>query len=347
MRNLDSVTKTMQGCYPAEPNQSCPLKSTLTRTRLPKNSLFTARSLVSLCVLFLLAPLSSFAADEAETTEVTPPRVYQEARALRQEVDHIRRVLGERAPRARSFTLSGALPRQTFYQSQTLFRKCNQLASELAGVSRQRPEPAPDREIVPADVLRMLQAARQQLAYTKEALGIEETAELPKLERRRTPSDVMFEIIEAGYVINQLVSQRAEWADIYDRLVLMINYTAGAIPVEAQYPSLPDHVCCKLPEDVYQHLFGTMEALRPIADSVDFSLVRITPKKRAEGGASIDVVYDLTTTLVSDFAEVTYRLDADDSVDLPSYPRPARILPSHVFQLAQVLRQQVDVIELK
>ncbi|NND66336.1 MAG: hypothetical protein HKN19_02000, partial [Halioglobus sp.] len=79
------------------------------------------------------------------TPDVTSAQVYQEARLLHAEVERIREHLGVRAPRARSYKLEDAVPRQNFYQAQTLFRKSNQLAQEIAGVSRQHAAAAPER----------------------------------------------------------------------------------------------------------------------------------------------------------------------------------------------------------
>ncbi len=296
-------------------------------------------------LLYSNVPLHAAELD-AETQAIIPPQVYQEALRLRDEVEQVRQVLGKRLPRERSFTLSDALPRQTFYQAQTLFRKCNQLAQEVAGVSRERPQPAPDRDIVPGDVLRMLNAARGQLAHVREELGITDEVPLARIERRRTPSDVMRQIIDTGYVLNRLIDAGAEWPDIYDRVMQMITYTGGVLPEGSQFPELPEHACCKMPEDVYQSLARIMEDYRPIAESVDFALVRITPRKRAEGGASTDTVFDLTTTMVSDIGEITLRLHGDgEFLDaIPEYERPARTLPSHVYRLTTVLSRRVETL---
>ncbi len=286
-------------------------------------------------ILLFLFPVYCGAEDAA-----TPPRVYQEVGALVEDLETIRGVLGIRAPRERSFRLSEAEPRQVFFQAQTLFRKCNSLAQEIAGLSRQVAAQAPDREIRPADVLEVVQASRQQLDYVRDALNIDTRADLPRLNRRSTPSDVMHDIIEAGYIINEMVHEQPDWASIYDRVKLMITYVGGLHPEATRYPELPAFECCKQPEDVYQSLLAAMEAARPLAESVDLPIVRIAPRKRAEGGASPSTVYDLTTTMVSDLAELTLRLEAEDT-ERPNYERPSRILPSHVYQLASVLQQMI------
>ncbi len=291
-------------------------------------------------LLLFLAPLCAVA-EEAEASEVTPERVFQEVEVLRAELEVIRQVLGIRPPRQRTFRLQGADERQVFFQAQTLFRKCNSLAREIAAISRQAPAHAPDHAITPSDVLSLLADARKQLGYVREALDIDSPQATPKLERRRTFSDAMHGIIEAGYTANAILSEQPDWPAIYDRTLQMMTYIGGLAGESPAYPALPEHACCKSPEDAYQTLVGAMEASRPLAESAGVNIVRIEPIKRAEGGASPSTVFDLTTTMLSDIAEFTLRLEGADSRP-PNYERPARILPSHVYQLALALRTQID-----
>lgn len=269
--------------------------------------------------------------------------VQQNVGTLIAEVEQIRAVLGKRAPRARTFKLADAEPRQVFVQAQTLFRKCNHLAREVAGVSRQRPDAAPEGEITSAEVFALIDAARDQLNIVREAIGINIAAEVPRLKRRADSADVMHDIIEAGYVLNRLIVEQNDWADIYERVTQMIAYLGGALPEATRYPPLPRHECCKDPQQVYAKLLEAMERLRPLAESVDLSLIKVIPGKQAEGGASTATVYDLTTTMLWDLAELTLRMEIEDAA-IPQYDRPARLYPSHVWQLASALHMQIDLL---
>ena len=259
------------------------------------------------------------------------------------DIEQIRQVLGKRPPRSRSFSLADAEPRQVYFQAQTLFRKCNLLAQEMAGVSHVSPPPAPDEETTPADVLVVVQAAQAQLGHVKTTLGIDQASEPPRIDRRRQSADVMHDIIHAGYVLNQISQPHFDWARIYDRVVQLSTYLGGLLPEEQRYPVPEAHACCKMPGAVNQRLRGVMELARPLAESVDLTFVRLIVNRTAEGGPGVDTVYDLTTTLLGDFGELALRLEGED-VAPPDYPRPARIHPSHVYQLTSVLEQQVGLI---
>ena len=292
-----------------------------------------------LSTFLVITPSNAVSAEDVDAAHV-----FQNVGTLLNEIEQIRQVMGVCSPRARVFRLENAEPRQVFFQAQTLFRKCNVLAQEVAGVSRQAPDPSPEDETTPSDVYAMIDAARSQLGYVRETLGITDAAAVPRFQRNKKDGDVMHDIVEAGYILNELTQQGHDWSQIYDRVYQAVTYVGGALPEESRYPSLEGFACCKMPQDVYLHMLGTMEAARPLAEKHDLQLIRVIAEKQAEGGASREVVYDLTTTLVSDLGELTLRMDGED-VAGPEYQRPARIFPSHVFQLAAALRKQVEMLD--
>ena len=51
----------------------------------------------------------------------------------------------------------------------------------------------------------------------------------------------------------------------------------------------------------------------------------------------------MATIVLSDLAELTYEMGAED-VSIPDYPHPSRVFPSHVFQLVGVLVAQLEML---
>lgn len=297
---------------------------------------------IAFASLLLALPLGTWAQQDAPTDA----QVYQEVGVLMKEIEQVRQVLGIRMPRERAFELSNVEPRQVFFQAQTLFRKCNTLAREVAGISREAAPRVPEGEIGPEHVMDVVRASRRQVAHVKQTLGIGEPAEQPRFERRRNAGDVMHDIIEAGYILNELTEEARDWPQIYDRVYQAVTYLGGTLPEDQRYPELDAFECCKMPQAVYARLLQTMESLRPLAAKNNLQLIRVKSIKQAEGGANPGTVYDLTTTLVSDIGELTLRLDGGD-VSGPAYPRPARIYPSHVYQLASALEKQAALLVKK
>lgn len=302
------------------------------------------------CNVLLVAIASGYAVStmaaapaDAALKEVTPAEVFQQVGILNNEIEQIRQLMGVRPPRSRDFRVSQVEPRQVYAQAQTLYRKVNQLGREVAGLSRQAAPGVPDREIVSGDVYSLVEASRKQLELVKNSLGITEAAAVPKLERRRKTSDVMHDLVLTMDVLNQLIRERPEWPDVYDKIVQVITYAGGVLPEAVRYPALPAHECCKMPQDVIAVLLEAMERTRPVAEKVGLTIVSVESMQAEEGGASTDTVYDVTNTLITDFGELSLRIDGKD-VSAPDYPRPARIFPSHAYQLAKVFSAQVDAL---
>ena len=260
---------------------------------------------------------------------------------LRSEIELIRTVMGEPLPPSREFRIHDAVPRHVFYQAQALFRKSNQFAQQIAGVSRQSPRPAPEGDIAAEDVLLVLNDTRAQLALIKSALGVEASAPEAKLERRKRSSDVLHDIINAGRDINFISGRPVSWATIYDRVLLAVTYVGGALPEETRFPPLPPFESGKFPQDVFNRAMQCMELSRVPAAQHDVAVLRLESIRQTEIGATVLEVLDTVTIVLSDLAELTLQMDAED-VAIPDYPHPNRVFPSHAYQLLGVLQAQLE-----
>lgn len=294
---------------------------------------------------FLLAIHVAPLAVCAETT-VTAADAYAEAELLLRELERIRQYMGVRAPRSSESTMRGAEPRQVFYQVQGVFRKSSLLAHQLTGVSRSSAPVAPERIVSIGDVINILRATRQQLDIVEETLDVTLPLAEPRKIRDPDVSATMLVVIEADFLLNRLTGFRAEWSDIYDRVIQIMTYVGGALSEEVRYPALEAHEPVKMPQDVGVELFAARAAAAPASRAAGVSVIEATIVRPEEGGLSAEGVSYLSTTLLHDFAEITFRLRADDA-DPPDYPRPARVFPSHVYQLAVALRKQAEMLGAK
>ena len=292
---------------------------------------------------FLFLAVAAVAAANARAAEFDADELFRSTTELRSEVEQIRQVIGEPLPPTREYRIHNAVPRHVFYQAQTLFRKSNQFARQMAGVSRQSPKPAPEGAIRGKDVLAVLDDARGQLGLVKAALGIEAAVPEAPAQRRKQPSDVLHDIIEAGREINFISGRSVAWTTIYDRILLAITYVGGALPEATRFPPLPAHRTGKFPADVFNRLVECMEISRAPASQHDIAIVRLESIRTTETGPTAIEVGDVATILVSDLAELTLQMEAAD-VAAPEYPHPSRVFPSHAFQLAGVLKAQLETL---
>ncbi|MDH3641541.1 MAG: hypothetical protein OES38_05565 [Gammaproteobacteria bacterium] len=290
----------------------------------------------------LLATQVPIAAVHAQDT-VTAADAYAEAELLLRELERIRQYMGVRLPRSSESRMRGAEPRQVFYQVQGIFRKSNLLANQLSGVSRSKAPVAPETIVSVGDLIDILKATRQQLDIVEEALDISRPLTEPRKIKNPDISATMLLVIDADFLLNRLTGFRAEWSDIYDRVIQIMTYVGGALPEEVRYPALEPHEPGKMPQDVGVELFTARVAAAPASRAAGVSVIETTIVKGEEGGLSAEGVSYLSTTLLHDFAEITFRLRADD-IDPPDYPRPARVFSSQVYQLAVALRKQAEML---
>ncbi|MGI9328024.1 MAG: hypothetical protein ACR2PZ_22580 [Pseudomonadales bacterium] len=276
-------------------------------------------------------------------SEVSEAQVYSEAELLYREIERVRLYAGVRAPRSREFRMENAQPRHVYFQTQIAFRRCNLLAQQMTGISRAAAPVAPEGDPSLTDTLAIIKAARGQLDVVEQTL--EATAPLPEAPkiRKRDISSAMVRVVEANLLLHELTGYVAEWSDIWDRLFQIMTYVGGALPAENRYPALEEHVPGKSIADIAAHMLAIRAAAAPAFEAVGVSEVRTKIIKPAEGGSSAEGIADLAATFINDFAEVTYRLGAEE-VDPPSYQRPNRVFASHVYQLATALRKQAELL---
>ena len=292
-------------------------------------------SLLCLAAVFMVANVRSAEIDAGE--------LFKSVTELRAEIEQVRAVMGEPLPPSREFRIHDAVPRHVFYQAQTLFRKSNQFAQQIAGISRQPPRSAPEGSIGSDAVQQVLNDSREQLGLVRAALGITDPVAEAKLDRRKQPSDVLYELIEAGRVINFISGRTVSWTSVYDRVLLAITYVAGALPEEKRFPALPAFESGKFPQDVFTRIQQCLELSRKPAAEHGVAVLRLEPIRSTEVGPTVIEVLDAATIVLSDLAELTYEMDAED-VPLPEFPRPSRVFPSHVYQLVGVLQAQLEML---
>lgn len=294
-------------------------------------------------IRFLLCLAAACVAANVRAAEIDASQLFKAVTEIRSEIEQIRQVIGEPLPPTREYRIHDAVPRHVYYQAQTLFRKSNQFAQQMAGVSRQSPRQAPEGEITDNDVLGVLNDAREQLGLVKAALGIDEAVPQARLERRKRPSDVLHALIEVGREINFISGRSVAWTTIYDRVLLAITYVGGALPEATRFPPLPEFQTGKFPEDVFNQLAECMELSRTLAAENGVAILRLESIRRSEVGPTAIEVGDLATIVLSDLAELTYEMAAED-VAAPEYAHPNRVFPNHLYQLAGVLKTQLEML---
>ena len=275
------------------------------------------------------------------STEIQPADCFVRASHLAKEVELIRREMGRPSETRPAVTVSGASPRECWFQALAVFRKSDRLCAEIAGDPvASVPYAPPIDQVTPGDVLKVIEAAGRELHEIKRALSISESVDPPARDASKTPSDVFGMLATVNRQTNLLLARTFQPADCYQQVALAVAYAArlGAAPKDSSFAR------GKRPADCYERLTSCLESARALVKKAGHAVI---DRPAAPGDVNAVLpsdVYDLATLVVGEVAFLhAVRKDA-----AAPYPfegnEPGRKLPSHVWQLAGVLEQQLKAL---
>jgi hypothetical protein len=294
--------------------------------------------------LAILVPLLALA--PAARAQIENKDVYVLANQLADEVELIREVMGRPYDDSPRLPVSQASEFEVLFQAQTLYRKANQLAYEIAGTPRRAPPPAPYREVTPADVHALVASALEQIRLVKNEIGIEEEVLLQERDAGISPTGNFLIIIDINRQLNLLISTTIRAADVFEEVSFAVVYTAGILQRVTGRSLLPEPVFegYKRPSDNYRRLLECIEIVNRIAPKAGVSVLGISSRRNLPDDVEPGHVYDIANILVADLAMLAKAFDAAEvRPSLP--PTPKHIFPSHVYQRTGVLLEQLMALE--
>jgi len=272
--------------------------------------------------------------------------VYVLANQLADEVELIREVMGRPYDDSPRLPVSEASEFEVFFQAQTLFRKANQLAYEIAGAPRQSAGPAPTGDVQPADVHALVASALEQIRLVSIELGISEEVPLEVRDAGISPTGNFLIIIDINRQLNLLISTTIRSADVYEEVSFAVVYTAGILARVTGSGELPEAVFegHKRPSDNYRQLLECIEIVNRIAPKAGVSVLGISSRRNLPDDVEPGHVYDIANILVADLAMLAKELDAERARPALG-PTPKHIFPSHVYERTGVLLKQLQQLE--
>lgn len=290
--------------------------------------------------------------------EVTPPDVHLAVIGLQYDLAALRYISGSPAAgNSVALRVDAAEPRHVFYQAQVLFRKVNQLGEQFADRRtlpleevdakwrRSSPRPMPEgREIVPADVLQVITDVRDRIKAVLLLLNVNiAVMDPPQRDPSKEPKDVLAQILKANRNINLMLHREFRMRDVYEQVLLAINYAAD---LGAGYPGREELTARKRPIDVYQRLLDCLSLLRDVGESLDVSVIGLQAERSArESDVTAADAFVLTTILISDLEHMAQHTNAEHTTPpRGEYRRPRYLVPSHVFDLVGVLETQLATL---
>ncbi len=270
--------------------------------------------------------------------DIKPADCYVRASYLAKELELVRREMGRPQETRSAVTVTGASPRECWFQALAVFRKADRLCNEVAADPvASVPHAPPIHDIKPGHVLQVIDAAVREVGEVKRTLGITESVDPPARDAKHTPSDVYGALATLDRQLNLLLAQPFSPSDVFQQLSLAVAYAArlGAEHASSQFQR------GKRPADCYERLSGCLEQTRKLIKKAGQPVIESTPPPGDPSSVLPSDVYDLASLILG---EVAFLHSTTKGAQAP-YPfegnTPGRKLPSHVWQLAGVLEQQL------
>lgn len=300
------------------------------------------RQPASMLLLFAVLAIAS-RLEGSQSANITPTDVYRHVQAVALDLDRIRLYMGRPRITQKEIQVRGVAPREVIYQAATLCEKVNRLSYELIRVVGDKPA-VPDRDIAPADVLKFIHLAHEQVTEIAKTLQLELTPRLMTDSETKTPTDVYRAVVQLNRQINLMLDQRFSPSDVYEQVSLAIAHTATLRSRWSgrRIPPEPDWELGKRPADVYRLLLECLELVRSIAEQSDLQILELSVDDADINNVTPSDVYDIASLLVSELAYLDRLLN-----DIPSRRRaryPGRKVPSDVFQRVGILKEQLEEI---
>lgn len=247
---------------------------------------------------------------------IQPADVYSRVQLLIAELDLLRQEMGRPRDDRPSYKVSGAAPREVFFEVTALFRKADRFCFERTGEEGTLPYPPAVGEIQPAHVLGVVDAAIDRLREVKAQLRIPESVEAPPVDPSKQPSDVLAAAFLANRQLNRLLEQPFSPSDVFQLLTLGAGYVARLCAhAGVAMPALPAHERRKRPGDVYARVWACLGMLREVAGAAGLTMVDPGTMPYAADDVVPSDVYDLTSLLISELVYLHARV--------PGLPPPA------------------------
>ncbi len=266
---------------------------------------------------------------------ILPAHCHALARRLLVEARAIRDELGRPSDVRPVPEVTGAEPREVYFEACVAWRKAQRLAAEVGADTTRIASPAPGLlGLKPGHVHRLLDGVLAQLDDVKARLHITEKTSTESPDETRQPSDVLVTLVQVNRELSRSLERPFTPADVYATVALASSYaqrlgaTAESAPFERR----------RQPADCYKQLEACLARAAAL-------IVKRGGKALSTRGTPPDVlpgdVYDLANLVLGELAF----LHASTPGAPPLHPfeptATGHRLPSHVYQLARTLDTQL------
>lgn len=290
--------------------------------------------------------LASLAAATAYSQDRDNAAAYALANQVADELELVRERMGRPFDDSPRLPVSAVSEHELYFQTQSLLRKANQLAQELAGAAPRSAGPEPSGDIEASDVYALLEDALAQIRVAAEAIGITERATFEQRVTSIAATGVFLVVIDINRQLNQMLRVPIGDAQVFEEVSSAITSAAALLatyPGTTTVPEPPPFDGYKRPADVYQRLTECMDAVIRVAPKVGVPVMGLSARRNVPDDTEPGHAYDIARFLVADLAAFA------DARDVPrvrvSLPAPKHIFPTEVYAHAGILLRQLEQLE--
>jgi len=297
-----------------------------------------------LCIPWVALCLLSSAGARAQA--VDNATAYALANQLADELELVRERMGRPYDESPRLPVSEVTQLEVYFQAQSLLRKANQLAAELAGAAPRAPGPVPSGEIQPSDVYGLLADSLEQIRHVAEAIGIAEQVAFEPRVATIAPTGVFLVVIDINRQLNLMLRVPISDADVFDEISTAVTYAASLLsmyPDAARVPEAPPFDGYKRPADVYRLLTDCLDAIARVAPKIGVNVLGLSARRNIPDDSQPGDVYDIARLLTADLAAFATARDAPRV--RPELPAPKHIFPTEVYAQAGILLRQIETLE--
>lgn len=278
--------------------------------------------------------------------EITPEHTSARVGQLLADLEALRLEVGRSKDARIPMQVRDASPREVYYHAQTVHRKANQLAVELGGKSVEAPSAEVPARACPADVLEVLDSARERLAEARSLLRIEGDTSKPDLpgplirDAGKDASDVLTGCLLASRQLNVMLAHAFASREAHELLVRAEAICERLLALHRiEMPAAPPFERRKFPRDVFQVLWQSCETLQQVLRDSKLSALQLD---RGYVGEQPTDVYDITSLVLSELEYVASFVPQAGGVRAPAAPAIPHVLPAHNFQRARRLQAGIE-----
>ena len=292
-------------------------------------------------VLLALLPVAAVHAQNQDNAGA-----YALANQVADELELVRERMGRPFDDSPRLPVSAVSELELYFQTQSLLRKANQLAQELAGAAPRSPGPAPSGEIASSDVYALLDDALAQIRVAAEAIGISERTTFEQRVTTIAATGVFLVVIDVNRQLNQMLRVPIGDAEVFEEISAAITSASAllsTLPGATPVPEPPPFDGYKRPADVYQLLTECMDAMIRVAPKVGVEVLGLSARRNVPDDTEPGHAYDIARFLVADLGAFA------DARGVPrvrvTLPAPKHIFPTEVYAHAGILLRQLEQLE--